>query len=74
MKYAVLVATAKCFRFVTFVDYKTNFAHWEADKEAVLMTSSLAKDLARDLCINGYCAMVVEVPKYICDMGNYKEV
>lgn len=46
-------------KFVTGTEGTT--AHWEADKPAVALSESFAKDIVYGLTMNGYAAAVIKV-------------
>lgn len=50
-------------RFVTSVSDSPKMAHWEAGEPAMRFSEDYAKDIVFGLCVNGYAAGVVKVPK-----------
>ena len=48
-----------CVKFVTGTEGST--ALWEADKPAMVMSESFAKDIVYGLTVNGYAAAVIKV-------------
>lgn len=64
-KYAILVDCGTRFRFVTQILIGKT-AEWNADQQALLFSNrAYAKDIATGLCLNGFPAMLVEVPSYM---------
>lgn len=63
-KYGIMVYNENSFRFVTRLNGGN--AEWNVGQQALLFSSrSYAKDIATGLCLNGFPAMLVEVPTYM---------
>lgn len=51
--------------FVTDYTVHPSVAHWDAGKEACLMTKDDARYIALGLCSHGTIAVVIEIPKFL---------
>ncbi len=55
----------KSIRYVTDYTVHPSVAHWDAGKEACLMTKDDARYIALGLCSHGSIAVVIEIPKFL---------
>lgn len=63
-KYGILVYCEKTFSFVTHLNDRN--AKWDVGQRALLFASkAYAKDIPTGLCLNGFPAMLVEIPNYM---------
>ena len=58
--YYVLVFSNSGPVYVTSIDNKNQYAHWDKDKEPLEFSSSYAEDLAMGLCLNFNSAVVIK--------------
>lgn len=49
-------------KYVTNTDYAARMAAWEDGAAAKVFTQACARDIAEGLFLNGYLALVLEVP------------
>ena len=69
VNYAVLVYAETQYKFVTkFVD---NRMEWNDGEDAIQVSKTMAEMMATMLCLKDIVALVVAVPDYIEDLGNY---
>lgn len=69
VKYAILVYTGEQYKFVT--KYEGEYMEWNDGEDAIQVSKTMAEMMATMLCLKDIVALVVAVPDYIEDLGNY---